>query len=422
MNPVRHDPYAALRHPNYRRFALGAALSSFGGAMQSVAVGWDLYERTGSAWALGAVGLVQVLPVFALALPAGHLADRVDRRRILLVAQAVMLTSSVVLALLALAKGAVPLVYACLFASGVARAFAMPAGASFWPTLLPPKDYGNAMTWRSGGFELAGVLGPALGGMFIAWATSAFPCYLACAGLTFVYGVCVFRVETRAAPKPAEPLTRDSLLAGFRFVWGTKVILGAITLDMFAVLLGGATALLPIYAKDILQVGPAGLGWLRAAPGFGALAMALFTVYRAPVRRAGSRLLWAVAGFGVATIVFGLSTSFWLSMLALGLTGVFDNISVVIRHSLVQLRTPDAMRGRVTAVNSVFISCSNELGAFESGAVAALFTPVISVVAGGIGTLAVVAAAVWRWPELRRLGPLQPPVVETREGDAAGDL
>jgi MFS family permease len=403
QTPGTHDPYAALRYRDYLWFALGAILANMGNAVQSVAVGWDLYERTGSAWVLGGVGLVQVLPVILLSVPAGHLADRLDRRRIILCAQAVVISCSVLLSLLAYVGGSLLAVYGCLFASAVARAFAGPATASFWPTLIPSRLYSNAVTWRSGGFQVASVAGPAIGGVVIAWQHSAVPAYLMDALLTLTFWFFMYRIRSRPVVRPSEPVSLRSLLAGFRFVWRTKVILGAVTLDMFAVLLGGATALLPMYAKDILHVGPVGFGFLRAAPAVGALVMALWTAHRPPFQQAGRALLGAVAGFGVVTIVFGFSTHFWLSLVTLALTGAFDNISVVIRHSLVQLRTPDAMRGRVTAVNSVFISCSNELGAFESGAIAALFGPVVSVVSGGVGTILIVLLAAVLWPELRQL-------------------
>jgi hypothetical protein len=259
----------------------------------------------------------------------------------------------------------------------------------------------------STGFQVASVAGPALAGLMIAIHKSATLVYVLDAAMTLTYFAFI-----RAITSPPMERTHEegsplkALLAGCGFVWRTKVILAAITLDMFAVLLGGATALLPIYAKNILQVGPFGFGWLRAAPAMGAMMMALILAHRPPLQKAGSALLWAVVGFGVATIIFGFSQWFWLSMLMLLLAGALDNISVVIRHSLVQLRTPDYMRGRVSAVNAVFISASNELGAFESGTVATLFSPVISVVSGGIGTIVVVIAVALLWPQIRRLKPL----------------
>jgi MFS family permease len=419
---TKHDPYGALRDRDFRLFSIGLVFANVGNAMQSVAVGWDLYERTGKALALGGVGLVQVLPVLLLALPAGHLADRFDRRRVMLVTLMVSMLCSFGLAAFSYMGGAMApsqyacSLYTCLLVNAVARAFHGPANASLWPQLIPSSLYSNAVTWRSGGFQFANVVGPALAGLFIAWQKSATLVYVVDAILSLSFLLMLLPIKPRPSTHVPEPMTLHALTAGVRFVWQTKVILAAVTLDMFAVLLGGATALLPIYAKDILRVGPTGLGWLRAAPAFGALLMAVGQVRVPPPRRAGRALLWAVAGFGVATIVFGLSHSFWLSLAMLALTGALDNISVVVRHSLVQLRTPDAMRGRVSAVNNVFISTSNELGMFESGAVAWLFNPIISVVSGGVGAIAVVLAAALTWPEIRRLGALQQAPFEAGPG------
>lgn len=408
-----HDPYGALRHRDFRLFTVGLMFANVSSAMQSVAVGWDLYERTGKAWALGGVGLVQILPVLLLALPAGHLADRVDRRRIMLATLTVSMFCSFGLAVFSHMGGTMAparytySLYTCLFINAIARAFHGPANASLWPQLIPSSLYSNAVTWRSGGFQFANVTGPALAGLFIAWQKSAMLVYVVDATLLLSFLLMLLSIKSRPTIHAREPMTLHTLMAGVRFVWQTKVILATVTLDMFAVLLGGATALLPIYAKDILRVGPTGLGWLRAAPAFGALLMVAGQVHMPPPRRAGRALLWAVTGFGMATIVFGLSRSFWLSLAMLALTGALDNISVVVRHSLIQLRTPDAMRGRVSAVNNVFISSSNELGTVESGAVAALFGAIVSVVSGGVGAIVVVIVAAVIWPEIRRLGALQ---------------
>jgi len=405
----RHDPYAAFRYRDYRLYAGGALLANTSHAMQDVAVGWELYERTGSALPLAMVGLLQALPAFLLVLPAGHAADHFDRRRIAIAMQVIMALAALGLALLSYTRGPVYGFYLCLLVGGCARSFNFPAQAALLPQLVPLEVFGNAVTWRSSGFQLASVLGPSLAGTIIAWHKAATPVYFnnACLMLTFAVCLALIRKRQSAAAAP-EPLTLNSALAGARFVWNTKVILAPITLDMFAVLFGGATALMPIYAKDVLQVGPIGLGFLRAMPGVGALVMAVFLAHSRPTQRAGVTLLWAVAGFGMTTIVFGLSRSFWLSLWMLYLLGAFDQISVVVRHTLVQVLTPDAMRGRVSAVNSVFITTSNELGAFESGVVAALAGAVFSVVSGGIGTLIVVGLVAWHWPQLRQLGPLQP--------------
>ncbi len=403
---VQHDPYAALRYRDFRLLAAGRFIATLGEQMTSVAIGWELYERTHEAFALGLVGLVQVLPVIILSLPAGTAADRYNRKRIVLFSQVVLAAGAMGLALLSATQGSLLLVYGCLLLIGLARAFNGPASSTLLPLSVPPEVYTSAATWSSSAWQLAAVIGPALGGLAIALFNSATEVFVfdAIAGLTFLALVAAMRGK-QLKPK-REEMSRKSLAAGIGFVWRTKIILAAITLDMFAVLLGGATALLPVYAKDILQVGPGGLGWLRAAPSVGAVLMAFTLAHRPPFQHAGRTLLFAVAGFGVATIVFGLSTSFWLSLAMLATLGALDNISVVIRSTLLLTRTPDEMRGRVGAVNGVFIGTSNELGAFESGIAAGLFGPVVAVVAGGIGTILVVLLIAFGWPEVRRLGRL----------------
>jgi MFS family permease len=402
-----HDPYAALRFRDYRLFAIGYVSSMIGQQMQSVAIGWELYERTNSAMVLGVVGLVQALPIIVLTLPAGQVIDWFNRKHVVLMAELMLAVSSIGLAVLSYTQGAISLIYACLLLSGVARAFNQPAMAALLPSLVPIKAFSNAVTWKSSGFQIASVVGPALGGLVIGILHSATLVYVVNVILAFTCFGFISIISARQSASSKSAVTLNSLAAGVNFVWQTKVILAAITLDLFAVLLGGATTLLPIFAKDILHVGPTGLGWLRAAPAIGAFLMAVIIAHLPPMQRAGKTMLWAVAGFGVATIVIGISHSFWLSLLMLMLTGAFDNISVVVRHTLVQLRTPDYMRGRVSAVNSVFIGTSNELGGFESGLVAALFGPVVSVVVGGIGTIAVVLAVAGVWPQIRQLRSLQ---------------
>ncbi len=374
--------------------------------MQSAAVGWELYERTHSAMALGFVGLVQVLPVILLTLPAGHVADTFERRRIVVLAQIAFAFSSLGLAIISKAAGPVYLMYLCLLLSGIARAFQSPARSAMLPQIVPAEAFANAATWNNGGFQAACAVGPALGGVLIAWQKGAALVYIIDAVTALVFLSFVAMITGLKTPRKDEGLTLKSLVAGFGFVWETKVILAAITLDMFAVLFGGATVLLPIYAKDILHAGPTGFGWLRAAPSIGAVAMAFVAACLPPFQKAGKTMLWAVAGFGVATVVFGLSRTFWLSFAMLMLTGGLDTISVIIRHTLVQLRTPDYLRGRVQAVNFVFIGTSNELGGFESGVVASLFGPVVSVVSGGIGSIIAVAAVAAAWPQIGLLGRL----------------
>jgi MFS family permease len=401
-----HDPYEALRFPDYRRLLAGNMLASVGTEMQAVAVGWELYERTGSTAALGFVGLAQFLPVFLLSLPAGHAADRYSRKALLVLAMAVTATSSLGLALLSWSQGPVPLVFVCVTLAGVGQALRAPARSALIAHLVPPEALHNAVTWNSSGWQIASMLGPAVGGLAIAVTRRALEAYVLAGACAVVCAVLMVPIRPRPGGIGRQTLSLDSLLAGVRFVWRTKLILATITLDLFAVLLGGATALLPVFVKDILHVGPEWLGWLRAAPSIGALATALLMAHRPPLRRAGPTLLWAVAGFGAATVVFGVSTSPWLSFAALTVTGALDNISVVVRGTLVQLLTPDAMRGRVSAVSMIFISSSNQLGEFESGITADWFGPIWSVVGGGVGTILVVLAAMLRWPQLLRLGAL----------------
>ena len=398
-----HDPYAAFRFNAYLYYAAGNLISVTGRAMLAVAVGWEIFQRTRSAMALGMVGLVQALPVILFAIPAGHVADRFSRKKVLMVTQLFSALGSVGLVIVSKDRAPVAWMFVLLFATACARTFNWAARGSFLPNLVPGRAFPNAVAWNSNAFQIGSVVGPAVGGFLVAWF-----------GFPPVYGFDAFcgfaffllLIPITAGQPPSRPATNGihELFSGIHFVWKTKIILATITLDLFAVLLGGATALLPVFAADILHCGSIGLGWLRAAPSIGAVIMGLVIAHLPPMRSAGKTLLWAVAGFGVATVVFGLSKSFWLSMAMLFLTGAFDNVSVVVRHTLVQLLTPDVMRGRVSAVNNVFIGSSNELGAFESGVTAAWFGPVISVVAGGVGTVLVVLAAMRLWPALGGLG------------------
>lgn len=409
-----HDPYMVLRDRNFRWFLAGNMLSLLGIQMQTFAISWEIYERTRSNLALAWVGLAQVIPVVLLFLPAGHVVDRFDRRRILMLGLGLAAASSLGLAFNSATGGDVRWSYMFLFLIGTARAFLQPARAALLPQIVPRTHFSNAVTWNSGGFQLAMVTGPALGGALVGWLGNPTIVYLLNAGLASLYCVFLLMIRSRPFTPSTEPISLRSLGAGLGFVWRTKVILGAITLDMFAVLLGGATALLPVYAKEILQVDPIRLGWMRSAPGIGAVCMSFLLAHRPPMERAGRALLWSVVGFGAATIVFGLSRSLSLSLFMLFAMGLLDMISVVIRHTLVQMLTPDEMRGRVSAVNSMFIGISNELGEAESGYVAHLFDresdrafgPTVSVVSGGMGTLIVVATVALLWPELRRYGRL----------------
>lgn len=403
------DPYQAFRFRDFRLLFIGTLISTIGEQMISVAIGWELYDRTGSALVLGWVGLVQVIPVMLLSLPAGHIADRFNRKYIVIVAQVMLAMASLGLLALSFTRGSLLLIFGCLFLMGCAVAFNVPASTTLLPQVVPEHAFGNAATWESSAWQLASVLGPAMGGLIIALSSSATMVYGLNAGAALIFAVLVMlmRLEwrTQRVERVSETTFR-SLLEGIRFLWSSQVLLAAITLDLFAVLLGGATTLLPIYAKDILHVGPTGLGWLRAAPSIGAVGVSLALAHLPSFKKAGRTLLLTVAGFGVATYVFGVSRSFWLSLVMLCILGGLDNISVVIRHTLLLIRVPDAMRGRIAAVNNIFIGASNQLGGFESGLVAQLFGPVLSVVGGGIGTILVVVVVALLWPEMRRLGAL----------------
>jgi MFS family permease len=374
--------------------------------MQKVAVGWEIYERTGSAWHLGYVGLVQFLPLAAFAILAGHVTDSYNRKRVLIISLFVTALASIGLAWNAAGVGSVYAIYVYLAITGTAFAFLHPARAAFVPHIVPRQIFSNAVSWNSSGFELASMVGPAIGGLLIGMFNSAVWVYLLNAVMTTAYLFFVSQIAYRHFAEK-NPISLRSLLAGLRFVWKGEVIFAAMMLDMFAVLLGGATSLMPIFAKDILRVGPRGLGWMMTAPAVGAFSMAMIQAHRPPLQKAGKSLLLAVAGFGLVTVLFGLSKNFSMSLLILFLLGACDNISVVVRSTLVQLLTPDEMRGRVSALNTLFIGTSNELGSFESGLVAGLFGPVASVVSGGLGTLLVVTGVAWRAPELRRYGILK---------------
>jgi MFS family permease len=436
--PGKHDPYAAFRFPAFGFYTAGNLISVVGRLMFIVAVEWEMYGRTHSATALGLVGLVIALPVVLLSLPAGHIADRYPRKNIVLVTQALSAICSVALASVSwqhlaipnwrfLREGnhflsgiasvferhtyfhfddlSIPLIYLILFISATGRTFGWAARSSYFPQLVPRDVFANAVTWNSSVFQIGSVIGPAVGGLLIVRAGFPF-IYALDAICAMSFFLLVLPIKSRDHGTSTERNAWRSLKEGLRFVLSKKVVLATITLDMFAVLLGGATALLPIFADQILHCGPIGLGWMRAAPGIGAFIMALVIAYLPPMKHAGKTLLWCVTGFGAATIIFGLSHYLWLSLAMLFMTGVFDSVSVVVRHTLLQLVTPDTMRGRISAVNNIFIGTSNELGALESGLTAALFGPVISVVAGGVGTILVVLGVSWIWPETRKIGAL----------------
>ena len=406
MTVASHDPYAALRNPFVRAFAVGRTAAVLGVQVTSTAVGWQLYERTGSAWALGLVGAIELAPVLALMFVAGNAADRYPRRHILVGAHVLLALACAGLLLVSWLGGAVALIYGSLFFIGVARAFSAPASSAMLPQLVRTEELANANAWLSSAYELAAISGPAIGGALIALTGSATAAFALGAASQGVFVLAMLRLPAIRPLASAPHHDSRELFGGIDFIRRHPVYLAAITLDLFAVLLGGAVALLPIFAKDVLHAGPMGLGLLRAAPAVGAMLAALVATRLRPWAAPGRVLLIVVAGFGLATIGFGLSRSLWLSLGCLFLTGVFDAVSVVIRLTLEQVITPDALRGRVSAINFVFIGFSNELGAFESGATAALVGPVLSVVGGGIGTLVVVGVVAWAWPQLARIGAL----------------
>ncbi|MFN9975886.1 MAG: MFS transporter [Phycisphaerae bacterium] len=423
--PAKNDPFAAMRFANYRLFAFGFLTSATGLQMMGMGLAWEIYERAkaegflgtdGAALALGLIGLARALPVVAMALPAGYVIDSFDRKKVLVVTQSGFALMAALLAFASFSTAALWVMFLLVTLSGCVRSFNGPTRSSLLPDLVPDHVFPNAVTWNSGLFQVAAIGGPLLGGLLIAHFNQAWPVYAISAGLCVLFALTAAGLRPIAHHHAPAPMTVKGMVAGMSHLYREKTILAAITLDLFAVLLGGATALLPIYAKEILHVGPVGLGVLKAAPYIGATIMAFILAIYPLERRTGMWMLISVAGFGVFTIIFGLSTSFWLSMTALIMLGGLDNISVVVRHVLVQMRTPRHIRGRVSAVNSVFIECSNELGAFESGAVAKLAAPwfgavggaVFSVVSGGIGTLLVVAGVAALIPEIRRLDRLTP--------------
>jgi MFS family permease len=414
-SPV-HDPYAALRAPGFWQYMLGSTLIQIGMGAQGLAIGWDIYQRTGQPLALGLVGGVQAIPMILLSLPAGYLADRFNRKAIIALCLFGVAICSLGLAWLSAIHGPIHLMYLLLGLDAMLMTLERPAGAAIMPSLVPPAVLENAMKWRMSQIQVAAVAGPALGAIIIIWSIPA--AYVANALFAVFFIGVVFTLRLRPY-QSAGGMSLTNVFAGVRFVWNRKVVLAAASLDMFAVLLGGAVYLLPVFAKDILHAGPQGLGWLRAAPAVGAFAMAIVMAHLPPMKHAGRAMLLAVAGFGVATIIFGLSRNFWLSWAMLCLTGALDNVSVVVRHTLIQLLTPDAMRGRVSAVNSIFIGSSNEIGGLESRLVAHWLSPTLSVVTGGIGTLVVVALWALIFPNLRRFGALAGAVTEESEKTAA---
>ena len=424
--PASHDPYAVWRLAPYRFFSISWLTLVLAGQIETIAVGIHLYAKTSDPMALAWVGLAKALPVILLAIAGGQLADRFNRKYVMLISQTVGLLAITGLTLLAYFDSPAHWFYVFLLLGSTGQALGSPARAALLPQLVPLPLFSNAAAWNSSLFQLGTMIGPALGGLLMGPHTYTPPAFALAAGLRLASLACLTGVRLDPPVRKPSDISLRSMLAGIRFVWDNNIIWATITLDMFAVLVGGATYLLPLYAQDILHVGGFGLGLLRSAEAVGAIAMALAITHLPPIKRAGRAMLLAVAGFGGATILFGLSQWFWLSMVAMFLIGASDNISVIVRHTLVQVITPDAMRGRVSAVNNIFIVASNDIGGFESGATARLFGAMASgfgwaeaglasrvagamtsVVAGGIGAILAVAGCAKRWPEILELGSLR---------------
>jgi len=393
----------AFNYPDFTvyqtaRFCIVMALE-----MQSVAVGWQVYEITHRPLDLGLVGLAQFLPGLPLFLVAGHAVDRFDRRRLLMICYAgFAICSGLLLASALRHPPSIYSIYGVLLLLGTIRSFNFPTTRALLPQLVPEEHFANAVAWNSSVFQAATILGPSVGGLLYAFFRGASAVYATSMMIALLALVSTVRIKAQQKARKREPVSLRTFLAGFHYIWEHKLILGSISLDLFAVLLGGAVALLPVYAREILKTGPWGLGLLRSAPGVGAAVMAILLAHRPLKSRVGPTMLWCVAGFGVFTIIFGISRSLVVSLVSLFFVGATDMVSVVIRAILVQLGTPDEMRGRVNAVDMLFIGASNQLGEFESGLTAHWFGTVPAVILGGVGTLAVIGIWAWLFPELRQ--------------------
>src|SRR5258706_12067047 len=412
----------AFTNPDFVLFQIARFMIVAAVELQAVAVGWQVYDITKRALDLGLVGLAQFLPGILLFLVSGHASDRFERRKVLSACYVgYAICSGLLLFIAEVGVHSVRPIYTVLILLGVVRSFNGTDSRSILPQLVPEEHFANAVAWNATTFQAATILGPSLGGILYAMFRRPSAVY-AVAMMTAVGALLsMFRIKTRPQARPREPMTAKTVLAGLRFIWREKLILGAISLDLFAVLLGGAVALLPVYAREILHTGPWGLGLLRTAPGVGAAVMAVALAHRPLRGRAGPTLLWSVAGFGICTILFCVSTSLVLSLISLVCLGAADMVSVIIRATLVQLRTPDEMRGRVMAVDMVFIGTSNELGQFESGLTAQWFGTVPAVLLGGVGTLVVIALWAWKFPELRRAGVLSDMKSVTEDASEAAE-
>ena len=404
-----NDAYAVWHLGAFRKFITGRFFLTFAIQMQSVIVGWQVYDLTHDPFSLGLIGLSEAIPFLIVALFAGHVADLINRKWIIAITATVYVVSAFTLLYLSFmmndlykSVGVVPL-YTVIAFTGVARAFFYPAQSAYMAQIVPRNLYANSSTWNSTVWHIAAVSGPAAGGLVYGFAGihAAFMCVVFFAALSLF-----FFYTSRSIPLP-DRLAKEgiftSLSTGIKFVFGNQVLLGALALDMFGVLFGGAVALLPVFASEILHAGPQGLGFLRAAPAFGAVLMALILAYHPPIHRSGVKLLWAVGGFGASILFFALSQNFWISLALLALSGMFDNVSVIIRGTVLQMYTPDEMRGRVASVNSIFVGSSNELGSFESGLAARIMGLVPSVVFGGAMTISIVLATAGLAPKLRKM-------------------
>jgi MFS family permease len=391
-----------FRYPDFRLFQLARFFIIIALEMQSVAVGWQIYATTQRALDLGLVGLAQFLPSVLLFLLSGHVADRFDRRKLVVLCYLGFAVCSALLFLIAWRHiaGVAP-IYLVLVLLGVVRSFNGPVTRAILPQLVPGEHFQSAVAWASTIFQGATILGPAIGGLAYGLFRSPTVVYALALIAALAAAASMLMIKAEQPARLHEPTTLQTFFVGVRYIWAKKLILGSISLDLFAVLLGGAVALLPVFAKEILRTGPLGLGLLRSAPGVGAAFMAILLAYRPLRRRAGATMLWSVAGIGACTILFGLSHSLVLSLAALALVGATDMVSVVVRGTLIQVATPDEMRGRVNAVDMIFIGASNQLGQFESGVTAQWFGAVPAVILGGVGTLLVTALWAWGFPELR---------------------
>lgn len=397
------SPYQAFQYKAFRFFISTRFIITIAVQIQNIVLAWLIYSITGSPLSLGLIGLAEALPSIGVTLFAGYWVDNHDRRTIAIIALSIIAISTLSLftAYWANSTGVIIIAYACTVISGLGRGIMAPAVFSMLPQIVPKANYANATTWNSSSWQIASVIGPGLGGLLYAW-IGPWNTLIVVISLLLAGILCFVQIPAKGKPENQikEPLT-EALMQGIRFVFEKKIILSAISLDLFAVLFGGAVALLPIFARDILMVGPQGLGYLRAAPALGSALTMIFLAYFPPSRNSGKKLLLCVMAFGLATIGFALSTSFWVAMVMLFLTGAFDSVSVVIRSTILQLMTPDHMRGRVSAVNTIFIGSSNEIGAFESGVTAKWFGTIPSVLIGGCMTLLVVAVSYVKSPQMK---------------------